>query len=237
MPSAPVLVPDVCGAGVPEVTDVRNAVLRAVADVSTSADASSWVVVGSDDGGRTVSDRCGRGSFIGFGVDVGVSLSDECTDDTFADPEWPTSMLVAGWLRSAAGLPLLHPVLVPATATGAQIDECAAALRVRADGGGPVRILVVADGATSLSQRAPGGGDEPAAHRLQDRIDAAIESGDREGMRSLEPGECERWGVAGRPAWQVVAAAFQSEPVTPSLYYRGAPLGVGYTVATWRSAR
>ncbi|OPX15641.1 hypothetical protein B1964_08860, partial [Gordonia sp. i37] len=106
----------------------------------------------------------------------------------------------------------------------------------------PVGLLVVGDGATALSPKAPGGGERASAVRLQKRIDTALECGDLETLADLDAQECDAEGVGGRVAWQVAAAVARAsrahtdvDParLDPECLYAAAPFGVGYVVARW----
>lgn len=235
VPSAPALVPDLSGPGADDVEAVRTAALDALKRVGSApgGPATRWIACGSSIGGQPYSTPDGRGSFAAFGVDRRVGLDGYDGGDA-ADPSWPTSMLMAGWYREAAGLGALTPLVVDVDATVEQTVDLGASLRRRLDESDePVALLVIGDGATSLSPRAPGGGDAPQAHDLQARIDAALGRADRAALTALPVAECDRWCVSGRAVWQVIAAALTDTPMTARLDYADAPLGVGYTVATW----
>ncbi|WP_040524697.1 hypothetical protein [Gordonia effusa] len=235
VPSAPVLVPELAGPGAHDVDDVRAAVVDALRAANATSDdrPSRWLVCGDSVGAQPDSRLDGAGTFRGFGADRVVSLSGGGGDGP-ANPDWPTSMLLAGWYREAAGLSPLTPTVVDAEASSDQIAQIGASLRAELrNPGESVSVMVVADGATSLSARAPGGGDEPLAHDLQGRIDAALSDADCAALTALSSTECDRWGVGGRAVWQSVSAAVSGTRLTAQLHYAGAPLGVGYTIATW----
>ncbi|MFW0790348.1 hypothetical protein [Gordonia sp. CPCC 205333] len=235
VPSAPVLLPDLAGPGAGEVDDVRAAAIEALRATNTMADGHRprWLVCGDSVGAQSDSAFDGSGTFLGFGADRVVTLSAKAVAGP-ADPGWPTSMLLAGWYREQADLNALTTVVIDADATVEQVADIGASLRTALfDTGDPTALMVVGDGATSLSTRAPGGGDAPQAHELQARIDAALGSADYAALADLSATECARWGVGGRAVWQAVGAAVSGTTMAARLLYTGSPLGVGYTVATW----
>ncbi|QRY63909.1 hypothetical protein JVX90_06815 [Gordonia sp. PDNC005] len=219
VPSAPILVPELSGPDAAEVIGVRAAALAAGESLGAVAD--RWVAIGADGPNRR---------FSSYGVDVPVTLRAGGDDEPS-----PLTMLIAAWLRgetapAASIRPLVvDPSWTPLEAASAGLD-LAASIN---DYPIPVGVLVVADGATALTPSAPGGGDRASAHELQRRIDDAIASADLEALAALDPAACEVDGVGGRVALQVLAALARGHEMTSELRYADAPLGVGYTVATW----
>ncbi len=194
------------------------------------------------------------GTFRGFGVDVRVALSDSALRGSgAADPELPLPVLVGGWVRGqVAEAVSARAWLVDGGASARQCTEVGAMLRRELDAdpesGG---VLVIADGANTLSRTAPGYLD-PRAEGVQDRIDTALDEGDCAVLAGLDTDLCERLGVSGRAAYQVLAGLFgarardaESDPragVPEQVFgahsvetlYRSAPFGVGYHVSVWR---
>jgi hypothetical protein len=227
VPSAPVLVPELSGPTVPEVLPVRAAAVQACRDLAEMC--SRWVLVGVGDPGRPVQPR---GSFVGFGVDVEVDLTPGAEGP--ADADMPTAVLLGAWLRGQADP--AATLAVELTDTLAPTNAC---LRQGRDLGSrlaaidePVGLLVVADGATTLTAKAPGG-LAPGAVECQAQIDDALGTADLAVLSGLDETRCADLGVGGRAAWQVVAGAVGESRVRPELRYAGAPFGVGYTVAWW----
>jgi hypothetical protein len=100
------------------------------------------------------------------------------------------------------------------------------ALRARLDAAaGPVGVLVVADGAHTLTPSAPGG-HHPDAVPLQQRLDDALARGDAAALTRLPA------TIVGRVAHQVLAGLCET-PRSAHERYRGAPYGVGYFVGSW----
>ncbi|GAA5055661.1 class III extradiol ring-cleavage dioxygenase family protein [Nocardia callitridis] len=236
VPAAPILVPELGGgARHPrdvELSDLREAVLSAAKSLAAVAD--RWVVVGADRaegefGSETV------GTFRGFGVDLRVGLSAEAVSDVrAADPGLPLSVLIGAWLRGqVAPSGNAWASIVAHDASAARCGEHGARLRARLDeDSGATGVLVVADGAATLSASAPGYLDERAS-AVQDTLDQALGAGDLAAVGALDPGLCAEVMVSGRAAHQVLAGLFDTDPTVETLY-RGAPFGVGYHVGLWR---
>jgi aromatic ring-opening dioxygenase LigB subunit len=112
------------------------------------------------------------------------------------------------------------------------LDADAAVLRgrrLRAEiDGTPDRIgvLVVADGANTLTAPAPGGYD-PESIPVQEALDDALAHGDAAALTRLPD------SIVGRVAYQVLAGLVGQGPRSAKELYRGAPYGVGYFAGIW----
>jgi hypothetical protein len=218
-PSAPVLVPELAGGAAGEVAAFRAAALAAASELP-----DRWIAIGVGPQDQRV-DPDTRGTFAGYGVDVPVSLS---PDAPAAVSALPLCALFAGWLRGQAnpsaraqvrvyrGDHDVETALERGRALGAEIDAIEE----------PVGLLVVADGANTLTLQAPGGYD-PAAEPVQAALDDALARGDAAALTRL-PG-----GIVGRVAYQVLAGLVGSGPREAKELVRGAPYGVGYFVGLW----
>jgi aromatic ring-opening dioxygenase LigB subunit len=100
----------------------------------------------------------------------------------------------------------------------------------------PVGVLVVADGAHTLTPPAPGG-YQPDSIPTQAALDDALAAGDAVALTRLPD------TIVGRVAYQVLAGLTgypeSSSPPDPAPrsakeLYRGAPYGVGYFVGVWQ---
>lgn len=222
VPSAPVLIPELAGVAVAEVADLAAATLAAAALLP-----ERWVVIGTgpaddDFGPDTV------GTFAGFGVDVRVRLSPQAGDES-EPAALPVSALVGGWVRGQAQPQASAQVRVyrsdhdlgTALARGRQ-------LRAEIDRlPQPIGVLVVADGANTLTPAAPGGYD-PDNAVAQQALDDALAGGDfTELTRLPRP-------ILGRVAFQVLAGLAEPGPRSTKELYRGAPYGVGYFAGVWQ---
>ncbi|MFE3443426.1 hypothetical protein ACFXNW_10375 [Nocardia sp. NPDC059180] len=237
VPSPPILVPELCGglhAG-PAVAELRAATLAAIGDLA--AVTSRWTVVGV--GARDqVMGRETVGTFRGFGVDRAVALTGTGPiETTGADPELPLPVLIAAWLREHVAPDAVADARI--VAADSPVDRCVelgAKLRAELDADPrPHGVLVVADGATTLSTSAPGYFDPRAADR-QAVLENVLRAGDRGGLLALDPVECAEVGIRGRAAYQVLAGVFGADAVDPAVdtRYQDAPFGVGYQVSLWR---
>ncbi|HTX95885.1 MAG TPA: hypothetical protein VME67_14135 [Mycobacterium sp.] len=223
IPSAPVLVPELGGAAVAELTAV---VLAAAAVLP-----ANWMAIGIDraddvldpDGPRSC------GTFAGYGADVPVRLSPRGHDAPGPPVELPVCALLAAWVRGQvrpdasaqvclygwdhdAGTAVQH-----GRQLRAEIDRLPE----------PVGVLVVADGANTLTPAAPGG-YEPGDADAQLALDDALADGDVSALTGLPP------QIRGRVAFQVLAGLVEPGPRAAKELYRGAPFGVGYFVGAWQ---
>ncbi|MGY0500470.1 hypothetical protein ACWZHB_18440 [Nocardia sp. FBN12] len=241
VPSPPMLVPELCGRVPVSGSDpddpivvLRTAALAAAATLAATAD--RWIVVGVGSHDR-IYGCATRGTFRGFGADVVVGLGPAGAEPGPADAQLPLPVLIAGWLREqvAPGISV-RARLFAADATAAACSEAGRALRAELDSERePYGVLVVADGAATLTVKAPGYLDERAP-MVQHDLDAALRSGSRAGLAALEPDLCAALLVDGRAAYQVLGGLFAADPVDPQVrtLYQDAPFGVGYDVSVWQ---
>lgn len=220
VPSAPLMVPDLASSAAAETEDMRAAAVSAAAALPRR-----WIAVGV---GRadSVHEPQTTGTFAGYGVDVRVGLSAPAV--TGEPTALPLCALIAGWLRGAAA----PDAEVQVRAYRGDLDATAAVgtgsrLRAELDSArDDVGVLVVADGANTLTPSAPGGYD-PAAAPVQDALDDALAAGDTDALTRLPA------TILGRVAYQVLAGLTGPGPRSAGQYYRGAPYGVGYFVGVW----
>lgn len=220
IPSAPVMVPELAADAAAELADLRDAVFTAAGALP-----SRWIAVGVSAADAVLGpDRAG--TFAGYGVDRRVTLSPDA-DDTPA--ELPLCALIAGWVRGQAKPDARAEVRVYA----ADHDVDAALARGRRlrseidEAIDPIGVLVVADGAHTLTPAAPGGYD-PDSIPTQAALDAALAAGEAAALTRL-PG-----GIVGRVAYQVLAGLTEPALRSAKELYRGAPYGVGYFVGVWQ---
>jgi hypothetical protein len=230
VPSPPLLVPELAGAAAAETASLRDAV--AVAAKALSALSSEWVAVGA--GATTVDVPSeAQGTYLGYGVDIRITLRPGHAENP--DPELPLAALTAGWIRGTWAPDAVVDARI--LAADLPVERCAeygAALRDFLDRDDEPRgLVIVADGANTLTAKAPGAFD-PRAEGVQARVDAALESGDRDALLALEPGLCNQLGLGGRVPWQVLAGVFDAPPSSCRTLYSAAPYGVAYHVGEWR---
>ncbi|MBP1158364.1 hypothetical protein ABIC28_001133 [Rhodococcus sp. PvR044] len=228
IPSPPLLIPELAGGAATETDELRLASKHVAARLGALA--TRWTAIGV---GRTECEipATAAGTFRGYGADVRVALSPAAAG---LDPELPLAALMAGWLRAAAPAETVVDAIIVAEDTSpVYCAELGARLRDRLEADPrPHGVLVVADGARTLTAKAPGSFDERAPE-AQAELDRALDSGDAEYLAELDPVVCLDIGIEGRAAWQVLAGLFRGAPSECRTYYRGAPFGVGYHVGMW----
>ncbi|MFZ2177572.1 MAG: class III extradiol dioxygenase subunit B-like domain-containing protein [Rhodococcus sp. (in: high G+C Gram-positive bacteria)] len=230
VPSPPLLVPELTGSAAAETAPLRDAVAAAAA--ALSALTLDWVAVGAADRAVPVP-RDAQGTYLGYGVDVRVTLRPGPAGDP--DPELPLAALTAGWIRTTCAPEAVVDARVLASGlTSSSCVDYGAHLRAFLDRDEvPRGLIIVGDGANTLTAKAPGAYD-PRAAGTQTKIDTALETGDRDVLLALDPGECAELGIGGRVPWQVLAGVFDVAPRSCRTYYSAAPYGVGYYVGEWR---
>ncbi|MBV9088611.1 MAG: hypothetical protein JO044_01695 [Mycobacteriaceae bacterium] len=219
IPSAPVLIPELAGAAANEIADLRDAVFAAAATLP-----DRWLAIGVGAADAVVAPGA-AGTFAGYGVDVRVQLSPTAAGVR----RLPLCALITGWVRGRVRPHASAQVQVfahdhdPATAA-ARGQKLRATLDEAAE---PIGVLVVADGAHTLTPAAPGGHD-PGSVAVQGALDDALAAGHAAALAGL-PGS-----ITGRVAWQVLAGMTQPAPRCAKELYRGAPYGVGYFAGVWQ---
>jgi hypothetical protein len=216
VPSAPVLVPELAGAAA-ELADLRAAVTAAAAALPPR-----WVAVGGG-GADAVFGPDSAGSFAGFGVEVAVRLSPHAGEPV----DLPLCALIAGWVRGQAQPDARAEVRVygPDVDTGrTRGRQLRAEIERTPD---PIGVLVVADGANTLTAAAPGG-HHPFDAAVQHALDDALACGEAAALARL-PGQ-----IIGRVGFAVLAGLAEPAPRSAKELYRGAPYGVGYFAGVWQ---
>ena len=222
-PTAPVLVPDLAGGAAAEVIEVREAAVAAAATLP-----ERWIAVGVGPADEIIGPDI-RGTFAGYGVDVPVALSPEAGPRIAA---MPLCALFGAWLRGQANPRAVVEVRVFAAGhDAAAAVALGRALRAEIDAAAErVGVLVLADGATTLTPSAPGGYDGDA-EQVQSALDDALAAGNVAALSRLPD-----W-ISGRVAYQVLAGLAESGSWAATELARSAPYGVGYFVGTWVPTR
>jgi len=217
-PAAPVLIPRLAGAAAGEVAELTEAARAAAAALP-----DRWVAVGVGPTDQIV-EPGSRGTLAGYGVDLPVALGDHSAPQIAA---LPLCALIAGWLRTEVNPHARVQVRVYAADLDAQTAvERGRELRALIDADPePIGVLVVADGANTLTPAAPGGYD-PQSEAVQAALDAALAAGDAGALIGLPD------GVIGRVAYQVLAG-LAPDPAAAVQRACAAPYGVGYFVGSW----
>jgi hypothetical protein len=218
IPSAPVMVPELAATAAEELAELREAVFTAAESLP-----SRWIAVGVGAADAVLGPDV-TGTFAGYGVDRRVTLSPGAAETL---RELPLCALVAGWVRGQAKPEARAEVRV--FAADHDVDAALARgrrLRTEIDAAvDPVGVLVVADGAHTLTPPAPGG-YEPDSIPTQAALDDALAAGDAAALTRLPD------TVVGRVAYQVMAGLTEA-PRSAKELYRGAPYGVGYFAGVW----
>lgn len=219
IPSAPVLVPELVGDAASELTDLRQAVFEAADGLP-----ERWLAVGVGAEDAVIGPDA-AGTFAGYGVDVAVGLSPGAVDTR----DLPLCALITAWVRAEVRPSANAEVRVFARDHSAHdAIRRGAQLRSAVDAADePVGVLIVADGANTLTPKAPGGHD-PASVTVQSALDDALAAGDVSALARLPA------SITGRVAWQVLAGLAGVAPRSAKALYRGAPFGVGYFAGVWR---
>jgi hypothetical protein len=218
IPSAPVLVPQLVGAASAELTVLRRAVFAAASVLP-----DRWLAIGVGAADEVVGPRA-AGTFAGYGVDVKVGLSPDA--DEVRDLQ--LNALITAWVRAEVRPCASAEAHVFAAHHSAE-DSIRHGTELRSaidDTDDPVGVLVVADGANTLTPRAPGGHDS-ASVAVQSALDDALAAGDVGALSRLPP------SITGRVAWQALAGLAGATPRSVKELYRGAPFGVGYFAGVW----
>jgi len=230
VPHPPLLVPELVGGATVPTEAIRVASVTAARRLAEVA--SDWVAVAAHPAGPMVLDSGIRGSSAGYGVDVPISLESE--GFSRPEPTMPLPALVAGWLRAEAGADRVRVRLVE---PGLSTPDCR---RVGADladdlaGPQPVGLLILGDGSTRHTERAPGRPDDRAGD-FDAAVAHALATADPAALLALDVDLATELGAMGRAAWQVLAgvAVAVGGRWTGELLYSDQPFGVAYHVAVW----
>ncbi|MEW9531523.1 hypothetical protein [Microbispora sp. NPDC049125] len=240
-PHPPLIVPEVAGTAAPELDDLRTACVRAIRLLAASGAGVLVVVGGAEKTARYTGDAAG--TMRPWGPDVRVGHGDPCL---------PLSLTVGRWLLELAGV-AGEPAggAAPGTelrfhavAADASPAECAAIGREIARSADRVAVLAMGDGSARLTESSPGY-LHPLAVPYDRMLADAIGSAAVDRLAAMDPAEAAELWVAGRAAFQVLAAAAGDRPrraAAPGpvavrrfseVLYDDAPYGVGYHVARW----
>jgi hypothetical protein len=236
VPSAPLMVPQLTVGGALESAEMREACLEVVRRMAAVAD--RWLVLGAvplaDPLARRTVDGAANGSWLGFGVDVRVSLAPEPAGRPRAD--LPLPVLIAGWLRGQAA----RRVIATAELVSPDLptDGCRQVGRELAGRvGAGTAVLVVGDGATTHTEKAPGYLDERAGP-FDAEVSSALATADPSRVLALDAALATELHAVGRAPWQVAAGLAEAagHRWAGEVLYSDTPYGVGYHVASWRRA-
>ena len=235
LPHPPLLIPEVAAGASHELDQVRSACLDALKQIMAS-DCERIYLVGTG-AERGTFGAGARGSTAGFGVTVDVALPGAAASPG-ADAGMPLSLTVGAWLMSQAeqwdvvSAPVIGEV-IPVAAPAADAAQLGHDLAASAD---RVAMVVMGDGASTLSVKAPGY-LVPGAREWHADATRALASADIDAIGALSADDAVRFGAAGRAAWQVLAGAAAGDATdagwVADLLADEAAYGVGYVVASW----
>ncbi|UJW36274.1 class III extradiol dioxygenase subunit B-like domain-containing protein [Saccharothrix sp. AJ9571] len=229
VPQPPLLVPGIAAGARESTAELRAACVAAAGRLAEVA--SRWVAVGTGEDTVSVTPPAACGSFRGYGVDLGVRLS-ETPGAPGAPAELPLSALITGWLREQSGAAEATVHTFPADTPADRAAKTAALLAERHSGHG---LLVLGDGANRHGPRSPGG-EHDRAPAFDAAVAEALGSADTAALLTLDADFCTELGAGGRFPWQVLASLAEGATWTAELLYSAAPFGVGYHVAVWTRA-
>ncbi|GLZ34214.1 hypothetical protein Lesp02_64010 [Lentzea sp. NBRC 105346] len=218
VPHPPLLVPELVAGAAAETAELRAATLAAAGELPRR-----WVAVAVDDAGPARFGPATNGTFLGYGVDVKVSLGGDGPSAT----DVPLPVLVAAWLRERCAAEVSHVEVVPRFVSSA---ECVSIGRRLDDEPGEVGLLVLGDGSIRHGLRSPGGNDERSGP-FDEHVHRLLKTSDTDGILAIDLDLARELGAQGVPAWQVLAGVPGPWQCTRAEFY--APFGVGYHVAVW----
>ncbi|GAB3174702.1 class III extradiol dioxygenase subunit B-like domain-containing protein [Streptomyces incanus] len=231
-PCPPLLVPEVATGAAPELDTVRAACTDAVG-VLAAARPDLLVVVGPvrGDVGLERYPEGSTGSFHGFGVGLDVRLGAD--RDTSTGRALPGALAVGAWLLERTGW-ANAPVEGLGVGESLAAGRCAEQGRDIAAEAERVALLVMGDGSSCRTLKAPGYLDERAAP-FDAAAARALGAADTVALQALDGGLARELKASGRAPWQVLAGAAEAAgtALRGTLLYEDAPYGVGYMVATW----
>jgi hypothetical protein len=213
-PHPPLLVPALAGAAAPELDGLRAACDEAVATIA--AYGVPVLVLGPGPTSRPYASEA-AGSLAPWGVDVRAGGP--------GAPSLPLSLAVGAWLLDRAAVPLTDRRY--RSLTEEEVD-------LTAPSGQGFVLLVMADGSSTRTAKAPGGLN-PAAEAYDAAVSAALAAGDPAALAALaEASTSHAVGAGGAASWRAAAGLLGgSPPATARLLTAEAPYGVAYPVAIW----
>jgi hypothetical protein len=203
-PGAPLLVPAVGVGADAALLSLRDACAKAVLPLLAS---DLIVVLGAGDG--DVRDESAGGSFSPWGVDVAVGGPDLGLS---------LALAVGAWLLDEAGWQGPRRYVPVGRDAGVLPDSCA--------------LLVIADGSTTRTDKAPGS-FHPEAAGFDASVAAALASGEPSELAALDEGAGVRVGAGGVATWHAAARLMAEGTYQAQVLADIAPYGVGYLVASW----
>jgi hypothetical protein len=220
VPHPPLLVPELVVGAAAETEPVRAATLAAAGKLP-----GPWVAVAVDDSGPSTYSPPLSGTFLGYGVDVPVSLG----GDLPPDARIPLPVLITAWLREHCGVEVSRVELVPPDLPASDCVSFGQEL-VSSSDTEDVGLLFLGDGSTRHGPRSPGSDDERSGP-FDSLVHSLLANADVDGLLGLDLDLARELGAQGRAAWQVLAGVPGPWRSLGAEFF--APFGVGYHVAVW----
>ncbi|MEU0879714.1 hypothetical protein ABZ345_14000 [Lentzea sp. NPDC005914] len=216
VPHPPLLVPELVAGAAAETESVRAATLAAAGKLP-----GPWVAVAVDDSGPATVVPPLSGTFLGYGVDIPVTLG----GDTVPDPRIPLPVLITAWLREQCAVEVSRVELIPRDLAP---SECVSfGQQIAAESAG---LLILGDGSTRHGPRSPGS-DDARSGPFDAHVHTLLAAADASGLLDLDVELARELGAQGRAAWQVLAGVPGPWRCSSAEFF--APFGVGYHVAVW----
>ena len=216
VPHPPLLVPELVAGAAAETQSVRAATLAAAGKLP-----GPWVAVAVDDSGPATVVPPLSGTFLGYGVDIPVSLG----GDAVPDPRIPLPVLITAWLREQCAVEVSRVELIPRDLSPS--DCVSFGQRLAGETAG---LLILGDGSTRHGPRSPGS-DDARSGPFDAYVHSLLATADADGLLSLDLELACELGAQGRAAWQVLAGVPGPWQCASAEFF--APFGVGYHVAVW----
>lgn len=233
-PCPPLLVPEVASGAAPELATARAACTDALSVLAAARPDRLMVIGPAPEPGHGAYPAGTPGSFRGFGVDAAVRLGENGKPEDGGDDAparvLPPSLAVAAWLLGRVGWD--GPVEGLGVGDPLGAERCLEIGRELAPRAERLALLVMGDGSSCRTLKAPGYLDERAAP-FDAGIAQALAKADLAALESLDTELATQLMASGRAPWQVLAGAAQGADLTGTLLYEDAPYGVGYMVAAW----
>lgn len=281
-PHPPLIVPELAGAAAPELDALRTACAAAIRSLVWAEPDLLVVVGGASESAAYPADA--SGTLRPWGVDVRVGPGEPVLPLSLTIGRWlldnaalSSGSVAPGSAPTPFGGPDLSEPVRPkpgrparggfgrelgadgfeAVAFDADPAECAALGRRIAMSADRVAMLAMGDGSARLTEKSPGY-LHPLALPYNEMLVDAIASAATDRLADLDPAQAAHLWVAGRAAFQVMAAAAMAgrdsaricgpgresegvggtgtgapERLSGELLYDEAPYGVGYVVAQW----
>lgn len=227
-PHPPLLIPDAAGGAAAEPPGAFRKLLAACDLALRSVTAAVPDLIAVVGGAAETRDYPpgAAGGLQDYGIDVTVGTG---------EPVLPLSLTVGRWLLLRAGCDGSGPpVAIHAVSRRATPAECLALGAVIADQAPRVAVLAMGDG-TARRARDIEGEPDPDAQEYDDEVAEALAAADARWLGRLDPALDDKFLVAGRAAWQVLAGAATGRRMHGRLHCCMAPYGVTYLVASWDS--